>query len=276
MKRYWSAILVLLQAACANVAGEALPLYFWSPAAPDVENFGDYISLKLVERIVQHPVEEVHAAQMGSRKKLLAVGSILHFAENFDVIWGSGINGKHLLPQDYCFSNLDVRAVRGPLTRKFLIENFHISCPEVYGDPALLLPYFFQEFKRKKRPSKEYIVIPHISEEHFFPITLYPNVVYPTERWDYVIEQILDSKLVIASSLHGLIIAEAFGVPARLLRITENEPLFKYEDYYLGTNRKNFQYATSIEEALQLGGESPHRADLEKLYAAFPFDYFHL
>jgi pyruvyltransferase len=268
MKLYQYVILALLP--FSSGVAESLPLYFWSPESSHVENFGDYISLKLVERIVQHPVEEVHALQRGSRKKLLAVGSILHFAENFDVIWGSGINGKHLEPTDYHFSDLDVRAVRGPLTREFLMKHWGVSCPEVYGDPALLLPYFFPEFKRKKNPSKEYIIIPHISEEPLFPITIYPNVIYPTERWDFIIEQILDSKLVIASSLHGLIIAEAFGVPARLLRITENEPLFKYEDYYLGTNRESFQFATTIEEALQLGGEPPHRADLRKLYAAFP------
>jgi len=250
------------------------PLYFWSPAEPDRENFGDYISLKLIERMTQGPVEAVHESLENGRKKILAVGSILHFAANHDIVWGSGINGKHMSLADYHFSTLNVRAVRGPLTRKFLMDNFGITCPEVYGDPALLMPYFFPEFRKKKQPSREYIVIPHSSEEALFPITLYPHVVYPTERWEYIVEQILDSKLVIASSLHGLVVAEAFGVPARMLRVTENEPLFKYEDYYRGTNRATFQFATSIEEALRLGGEPPHQADLRKLYSTFPAEFF--
>ena len=33
-----------------------------------------------------------------------------------------------------------------------------------------------------------------------------------------------------------LFVAEAYGIPARQLRITENEPLFKFKDYYLRTN----------------------------------------
>ncbi len=69
---------------------------------------------------------------------------------------------------------------------------------------------------------------------------MYPNVVYPTEPWDEVIRKILDSEFVISSSLHGLIIADAFGVPSRLLKITDTEPLFKYRDYYEGTGRPIF------------------------------------
>lgn len=39
-----------------------------------------------------------------------------------------------------------------------------------------------------------------------------------------------------------------------MLRLTDNEPLFKYEDYYLGSGREHFEYATSVEEALEMGG----------------------
>lgn len=258
---------------CDRAFFEGLPLYYWSPE--HCENFGDYLSLKIVEKITDGHVivfknlpNEFH---FDCRKsKLLAVGSIIHFASDPDVIWGSGINGKHLHKKDYLFKNLDVRAVRGPLTRQFLMEHFSIECPEIYGDPALLAPYFFPEFKRKKRPSLEYVIIPHISEESLFPKS--DNVIYPSEPWDEVIKKILDSKFVISSSLHGIVIAEAWGIPARLLRVTENEPLFKYEDYYLGTGRPNFQFATSVEEALKMGGEPPFECDLEKLYEAFPFE----
>jgi pyruvyltransferase len=39
---------------------------------------------------------------------------------------------------------------------------------------------------------------------------------------------------VLSSSLHGIVLAEAFRIPARMLRLTENEPLYKYQDYYEG------------------------------------------
>lgn len=246
-----------------------IPLFYWNNGR--FINFGDYLSLKLVERIVGHSVKTIINQD---EKKLLAVGSILSKASDGDVVWGSGISGKHPDKKDYIFTNLDIRAVRGPLTRQFIMKNFNISCPEIYGDPVLLLPYFFPEFKRKKSPTYDYIIIPHYTEQKLFPKDKYKNVVYPTDPWDEVIKKILDSKFVIASAMHGLIVAEAFHVPARMLRITENEPLFKYQDYYAGTNRPNFRFATSVEEALKLGGEPPFECDLEKLYAAFPFDCF--
>lgn len=73
--------------------------------------------------------------------------------------------------------------------------------------------------------------------------------------------------------MSGAIAAEAFGIPARiLLNPASSENLFKYQDYYLGTNRPNFRIAYSLQEALELGGEAPPQCDLQKLYAAFPFE----
>ena len=250
---------------------EGLKLFYWEDK---FRNFGDYVSVKLVERIVNGPVEIAKKGVVLKEPKLLAIGSIMTFARNTDVIWGSGANGNWLGLINYKFKELDVRAVRGPKTRQFLYDNFDIECPEIYGDPALLIPYFFPEFKKSENPHYEYIVIPHYSEQSLFPKDQHKNIVYPTEPWDEVIAKIVDSKFVISSSLHGIIIAEAFGIPARLLRVTNKEAIFKYEDYYLGTGRSQFQPAHSIEHALQLGGEPPMQCDLKKLYEAFPFDYW--
>jgi pyruvyltransferase len=255
-----------------NLEAEGLPLYYWQQ--PQFVNFGDYLSLKLVEKIVGEEVQVYKKKMFTYEKKLLAVGSILYFANNNDVIWGSGTNGKIPDKKKYQFTNLDVRAVRGPLTRQFLEDNWGIDCPEIYGDPALLVPYFFTEFKKKKNPKYDYIVIPHYSENSLFPKNNSYEVVYPTEPLFTIFEKIINSKFVISSSLHGIIVAESFGIPARYLRVTEKEPLLKYQDYYAGTNRPDFQFATSIEEALLMGGEPAFDCDLEKLYNAFPFDYW--
>ncbi len=259
------------------IAGEPspqdLPLWYWRQKT--FTNFGDELSLKIVERIVKKEVMVYSRKPKNNIQKLLALGSILSFADEGDVVWGSGINGKLLSPESYRhFSHLDIRAVRGPLTRRYLIEKLRIPCPEVYGDPALLFPKLFPEFKKSKNPSHKYIIIPHYSELAQFPKSKYDNVVYPTEPWDQVIRKILDSEFVISSSMHGLIIAEAFGIPARFLKVSDTEPLFKYEDYYKGSGRQSFKPAFSIEEALLLGGEPPIRVDLDKLYRSFPFEFF--
>jgi pyruvyltransferase len=270
---YFSFILaIFFCSSITHLYGQGLPLYYWQQ--PNFVNFGDYLSLKLVERIVGLEVPLYKKKMYTYEKKLLAVGSILYFANNNDVIWGSGTNGKVPEKNKYNFTNLDVRAVRGPLTRQFLVSNWDIDCPEIYGDPALLVPYFFPEFKRKKKPKYDYIVIPHYAENSLFPKNDTHEIVYPTEPLFTIFEKIINSSFVISSSLHGIIVAESFGIPARYLRVTEKEPLLKYQDYYIGTNRPHFKFATSVEEALLMGGEPPFECDLEKLYNAFPFDYW--
>ncbi len=250
---------------------EGLPLFWWGENREI--NFGDYLSLKIVERMIDGPVRYYRKKPKSHEQKLLAVGSIFYFAYDNDVIWGSGINGKTLDRSQYEFTNLDVRAVRGPKTREFLWENFRIQAPAIYGDPALLLPYLFPEFKRKQNPKYDYVIVVHYQELHLFPRSANSNIVYATDPWHEVIDKILDSKFVISSSLHGVIVAESFGIPARYMRVSEkNQHLFKYEDYYLGTGRPHFQYANSVEEALKMGGEPPFICDLQKLYEAFPFD----
>lgn len=248
-----------------------LPLFYWQED-PFV-NFGDYIAKVLIERIVQGPVKCYLKRTKNQEKKLLAIGSILYFANENDVVWGSGTNGKRPDKKDYLFSTLDVRAVRGPITRAFLKQTFGIDSPKIYGDPALLFPYFFPEFKKKKNPSRDYIIIPHYSERALFSKDD-PHVVHPTDPWKEILEKILDSALVIANSMHGIIIAEAYGIPARLLRVTEKEPLLKYMDYYFATGRPAFSYALSVEEALKMGGEKPFECDLNALYQAFPFEFW--
>lgn len=246
------------------IDASAETLYWWRPLKGT--NFGDELSHAIVERMVGRPI--VRASLKSPDPTLFALGSIIQSARDDDLIWGSGYWGHlHITHQ---FKRLDVRAVRGPRTRERLLR-LGIICPEVYGDPAILMPLLFPEFQRQA-PQNEYIIIPHFTEISRFKRV--QNVVLPTAPWKEVIQQILQSRLVIASSLHGLILAEAFGIPARMLRITDHEPLFKYQDYYESTGRPAFTYATSVKEALLMGGEEPGYIDVKPLLDAFPWDYF--
>jgi pyruvyltransferase len=260
----------ILPKPCEEYRLEPLPLFYWQEN--QAVNFGDYLSLLIVERIVGEPVRYYRKGKQWKERKLLALGSILSFAGEGDVVWGSGINGKLLSKEAYHFRHLDIRAVRGPLTRQFLMDHFSLECPEIYGDPALLFPRLFPEFQRAASPSQEYVVIVHYLD--FLPKDREGRIVYATDPWDEVVRKILDSKFVISSTLHGVILAEAYGIPARLLRLSEKEPLFKFQDYYLGTGRATFQFAFSIPEALALGGEPSPQYDLDQLYHAFPFEFW--
>lgn len=272
MKIIFSFLFVILFSPTVVFPNEEVPLFYWD-ARPQLgfSNFGDAMSVSIVERILERPIATITSATPGKRK-FLALGSIVKYADEGDVLWGTGVNGKFLKRSDYHFSTLDVRAVRGPLSRQFLIE-IGVDCPEVYGDPTLLLPKLFPEFQRPDSPTEDYIVIPHFSDEDLFRHL--PNMVSVKEDWKVVVSKILNSKFVISSALSGVIVAEAFGIPARLI-ISPNEnnteTIFKYSDYYFGTHRFNYRFATSVEEALEMGGEPMPECDLELLLEAFPYD----
>jgi pyruvyltransferase len=82
----------------------------------------------------------------------MVIGSIIGWMTNKDsIIWGSGVrepdNPLPAIPRK-------VLAVRGPLTRKYLISQ-GVECPEIYGDPALLLPKIYPlSFVNKKIPNR--------------------------------------------------------------------------------------------------------------------------
>jgi pyruvyltransferase len=239
-------------------------VFYWQPAN-GTQNFGDLLSRVIIEKLLSqsHLTLEDEVKQ---EKRLLGVGSILHFARNGDHVWGSGVNGK--IPVElFTARSLAIHAVRGPQTRAFLTER-GFSVPEIYGDPALLLPTLFPE-RFVVDPQRDYIVIPNLHD-----LTLVqddPHVVSPMIGWNRVVEEIVKAKMVVSSSLHGLIIADAYNIPARYVRLSETENLFKYHDYYYGTGRSDFTYATSVDEALDMGSMPTLSYDPVPLMESFPY-----
>ena len=240
-------------------------LIWWKPRDGGL-NFGDVLSEVIVTKILANHGLSLKD-QTDRRARLLAVGSVLHFAKDDDVIWGSGVNGK--MPEaKHVFGTLDVRAVRGPLTGEFLRKR-RIEVPPIYGDPALLLPHLFPHLR--PRPTRPLVVVPNLHDVARLSANGVDHL-SPRLGWNTCVEEILRAELVVASSLHGIIVAEAFGIPARYVRFSENENLFKYEDYVLGTGRDKLEPADSIGEAREMGGMPPIRFDGRRLLDAFPFD----
>ncbi len=232
-----------------------------------VNNFGDLLGPMIVDRLLD--MKGLKNSEEDGRR-LLTVGSILAKAQNNDTIWGTGVLGNMPL-KFYNFDNLDVRAVRGPLTRRFLKEKFSIDSPEVYGDPAQLTPLLFPEVLENAsgKPKFPLTIIPHFME--FKHHKKNPNVISPQRPVFEVLDRIARSEFVVSSSLHGVILAESFGVKAQLYQ-SKNEHIFKYQDYYEGSGRSQFTMCSSIEEAIKQGGEILPNFNNEDLLNAFPYD----
>ena len=235
------------------------------PIRRPLNNFGDLIGPMIVAELLRRE----RLVEKAEPRRLLTVGSIMRLARANDVVWGTGVNGKSEA-KPFSPGPLDVRAVRGPLTRSFLIHH-GIAAPAIFGDPALLMGHLWSRASLAKGQRRSsHVIIPNFHD--WSAIRTRHDVVKPTDPLMSVIGKIAAADLVVGSSLHGVIVAESLGIPARLLR-SSTEPLFKYEDYYLGTGRARFTVADDIDSALRMGGEPlPVSWDPAPLLAAFPRD----
>ncbi|GAA6062546.1 hypothetical protein JCM10212_004107 [Sporobolomyces blumeae] len=247
-------------------------LYAWrmSTDVGTPQNFGDEIGPGLVERMLGQPVTRSDGAE---HRRVLSIGSIVQHVHPCDVVWGSGVRA---FTESSPTSNMQVRAMRGPLSRKALLAQYpDLYVPEVYGDPALLLPHFFPEFERKVLPGDKLdsrvIVIPHFRDGGKIPETDWYKIVSPLAvDWKDVVSEIVNATFVISSSLHGLIVADAFGVPSRGLLMNLDEPDFKFNDFYLGTGRPSHRRVATVDEARWMGPEDPLNWDAQPLIDALP------
>ena len=221
-------------------------LHYWKFGRKS-ENLGDYLSSVVVDFMKEYyALDDSYSCKT---KHLYAIGSILQAGRQNATVWGSGFLDPltHRLSKYMkYFRKLDIRIVRGPNTRKHLLK-LGYKCPEIYGDPAILMPLIYKGCCVDK--TREYTVIKHYTD--VTPSEYSLNIL--TNDYKTFIDTILESKLVISSSLHGIILAEAYGVPAILYKPDNAQTtLFKFEDYYFSTNRFEFPVAKSIEEALTL------------------------
>jgi hypothetical protein len=137
------------------------------------------------------------------------------------------------------------------------------------GDPALLLPMLYPEFKANSVASTQPLLVPNLNDAEKYADN--PFLCLPQNDPKDIIRRITTSEIVIGSSLHAMIVADAFGVPSRPIRsIHENN--FKYLDYYEGTRRFEVEFANSVKHALELGPVEKGFYDTEGLLNSFPSD----
>lgn len=162
------------------------------------------------------------------RKKnvILAIGSILDRSLPNYHIWGAGYMNK--------FEHAKggkIYAVRGYYSAKKLEHEGFPFCT-TYGDPALLLPIIYNPHVEKKY---QYGIIPHMKDyltiSKKYPKEKIINLI--NKNVEDVIFQILQCKYILSTSLHGIIIAHAYGIPALWIKNGDiNTDGIKFYDYF--------------------------------------------
>jgi pyruvyltransferase len=220
-----------------------LKLYWWQKG-PRFGNFGDELSRWLVERLSGRRV--IYAALRDA--ELVAIGSLLEphhasrsaWADYRGYVWGAG--------RMYDGSQLDLKsarvvAVRGPKTLQGIVID-EAQQPAL-GDPALLVPEFFD------RPPADTVlgILPHWSErQHPFYRSInlrqgHVKLIDPVAPVEQVVRELVGCQSVLSSSMHGLIIADAFSIPNAWLRLETGKESalgyseFKYLDYFAAVGR---------------------------------------
>lgn len=227
-------------------SSDKIRLFWWNEIkiqGKSKENYGDLLGKYLVEKISQKEVVWAKPSKFSIQDFFspiyVTIGSILTNVNHKCIVWGSGIISK-----SYPVKNAKFLAVRGPQTRNYLV-NHGYEVPEVFGDPALLLPkYYNPKFK------KEYAIgiIPHYRdfgrikdfynhENNILLIDLMTNDVEVTT------DAFLKCKQIVSSSLHGVIVAHAYGIPAVWQKFSDDVfgDDIKYQDYFESVGIPNYK-----------------------------------
>ena len=258
-------------------------LTYWWDYKP---NFGDTIGPWLVHELTGKPVVNSKWLHL-QQPALFTVGSVVgHLQAPGHHIWGSGVIGS--LSPAKCEQlrrsrPAAIHAIRGRLSRQELIEKLGWDVPEIYGDPALLLPRYYRPRPAKTTAGKV-AVVPHYSHQRLFAglRAKRTRVVDATEGLERVLDEIAGASHCISTSLHGVIVAHAFGVPWTWLRIGDQQlhgNRFKFEDFFTVLDRDQVSEATVSTDGVKaldvVGLASRARLprttfDLDRLHDAFP------
>lgn len=238
-------------------------------------NFGDILNPVLCSLITDRPILHVNPLYY-DKEYVSAIGSICGRANKNTIIWGSGFISDDtpvIKPKDIC-------SVRGPKTAE-MFANANCNVPTIYGDPALLISRYY-----KPKIEKRYKIglIPHYVD---FNTEI---VQYNKSKEDVkvinlinsnplsVIRQMLECEAILSSSLHGLIVPEAYGIKTKWIKISDNVigGDFKFNDYYTSLKIEHEVpiKITGQPNILELISETYTKdinLDLDKLMQACPF-----
>ena len=208
---------------------------YWWTGRP---NYGDAMAPLLIEHFTSHRAEWERVG----KSDVVSVGSVL---EHLPPLYDGFVVGTGRLYPDSKLSlyggTQRVLALRGPLTARAWPHDVAI------GDPGLLA----NELVGPQTRTTDLGIVPHWSDStlaqdsRFYSKRWTTKVINPADDPLKVIAAIGQCKKIVSSSLHGLIVADSFGIPRRF----EYTPRFERE----GGRFKFLDYSASIGTKLIVG-----------------------
>jgi pyruvyltransferase len=184
----------------------------------DYNNFGDWLTPFLLEKMgIKYKWAEWGDAEF------LGVGSYLERVpkEYKGYVWGTG---KIFEESKIDLTQAKVLAIRGKLTKEKTITD----CT-TFGDPGLLCKYYCPPDIEKTR---DIGVIAHWNDPETKLHNMENLLIDVTGYIPDIIKQTASCKKIIASSLHGLVLADALGLPRMWVDTPANPGEgFKFHDY---------------------------------------------
>ena len=187
-------------------------------------NFGDELN-EFVLRVLGVDFTKTEP----SKADLVLIGSVLEHLPRQG--WTGTVAGAGQLFEGtrIDLSDAEVLALRGKLTAE-RVRGLDPDRPPVLGDPALLVPQWVRQYPAQW----ELGIVPHWSDTTLAERFPYGHLISPNGPPTSVISKIAQCRRIISSSLHGIIVADAYGIPrqAELFPNADAEGGdYKYRDY---------------------------------------------
>ena len=210
-------------------------------------NWGDDLNYYFISHLTKRPIVFLHRFWLAKKlnfKNYLCIGTLLdavNYSRESTIVWGTGVSG-----QDRLFTiPKEIRSVRGKKSIEFLQQK-NMPYPALVGDPALILPLFYQPKNKEKKYKLgiiphvidlEHPVIKQIQSENSNEVLIINLSKF--DKWTDIIDQICSCESIASSSLHGLITSDTYGVPNCWIELSGkiSGGHFKFYDYASSVNR---------------------------------------
>lgn len=256
---------------------KSIKLVYWRTV---IDNYGDLLSPYIIQKLsgcqiihknffvgnwrshVYHYIKEIVHLNFSLRcdylfpieNNIVGIGSILFSGNRKSKIWGSGFmaeserctGGKIYAIRGYCSLDIIKKQIQDGVQIK-LAKNMAI------GDPALLLPLLIPAKEKKQIIG----IVPHFSELDYFKELCgdkFHVIDLRSSDIEDVTHAITSCERILSTSLHGLIVAHAYGIPALWMEHTGLESGtrgFKFYDYFSSVHIPEYPPIKNVVEILQ-------------------------